>query len=266
MHKGERNKMNIKPAIKYNLNNFRKSLSIYYLVIVLFYIFSLIMGVVVEGQSTMNGTDIIAGGFLFIVGLGSFKDEFHMLIQNGVSRKTTFVAYIMNLGIAAALMTVIELILEAVFSGITSITGIDNVRFGLMFESIYAGRYAGTGVFLRTVETFLWVAALYLALGMLGFFITNLYYRMNKTLKIIVSVGVPSIIFIGFPIVNNFMGNKLVEAGGRLVLFILGYPEGGSPYSSDATPYHMILFCLALFVICGGLAWLLMRRAVTKKL
>ena len=93
---------------------------------------------------------------------------------------------------------------------------------------------------------------------MFGYFITTLYYRLNKAGKIAVSISVPGILIVGLPIFDAVVtGGMIYRAFWRFVAFALGLLSGPNPY------YAMVssLLAVALF---AAFSWMLVRRAVIK--
>ncbi len=67
----------------------------------------------------------------------------------------------------------------------------------------------------------LFAVAFYLAASMFGYFITVLYYRLNKGGKIAVSVGVPAVVFVALPLVGAFVLNNTINEGFKSFSFLL---------------------------------------------
>ncbi len=250
--------MNFKAAHKYQLNEYKKSVMIYYLVVFLVIIFfGVAISIGEEGnfQGT-GGLEMATVIFLFVVGLNSFKETFLMLIQNGISRKTMFLSRIGASGILCTVMMVIDRI---IINGIGKLAG-ENPRFQLVgfYEQAYFERSGELGFLQRNMEGILYTLCFYLASVAVGYFITSAYYRMNKAFKIAVSVGVPVSFFFIMPIVD------LAITEGRISRFI-GYVVGTIFGMDKEHPYNFIVACLISTIVFYGLSWLLIRKAVDKK-
>jgi hypothetical protein len=126
--------------------------------------------------------------------------------------------------------------------------------------NMHYGQVSSFGARMQVLlDSFVWMTFLYLALAMLGFLITTIYYRMGKSLKLIVSVGVPVFLFMVLPYIDNVVFNGAIyEALGRFFRIIWGFANGYNPYVS-------VLSSFITFAVFGGLSFLTMRRATVKK-
>jgi hypothetical protein len=107
-------------------------------------------------------------------------------------------------------------------------------------------------------QQFLWLFVAYCWIMMAGFFITSLYYRMNKGAKIAVSVGVPVLLFYVLPILDFYLlKNALSKALLNFVSFAWGLSNGCNPFIGVAS-------MLVLGAVSAALAWSLVRRVNVK--
>jgi hypothetical protein len=95
---------------------------------------------------------------------------------------------------------------------------------------------------------------LYLGSLTFGYLIAALYYRMNKVLKITVSVGVPCFVFIVVPFIDYTV---TMGATGKSFNKLFDIAFGISSRHS----VNAILTCITVFLIFSALFWLLLRRA-----
>lgn len=253
--------MKLNASIKYQLADSKKSILVFYTVIlsvITLTFFSALKAIdsitVTANVGGIEGATII---FLFIVGLNSFKDNFRMLLQNGVSRKTMFKGFILTSLIIAIGMSLIgNIILQL---GKLMVLVNDKIIFLGMFEELYGQRYIGnsSGFQINLEGTLFWICV-YSTVLMIGYFITVLYYRMNKGGKIAVSVGVPVFLMIGLPIIDLTLIN--VEIYGtmlKIFLFAFGFFNG-------ANPYYGMVTCILIYLLFSVLSWLLIRKAVVR--
>lgn len=250
--------MKFKTSLKYYLSDVSKALIIYYIVI---YALLLIMGISQilfnpQGTGVIGGFEMASIIFIFVAGLNSFKSNFKMLLANGVSRVTMFKSTVVGILPMAGILALVDSINGVVLSSL--------LRFQTMFGQMYGARYAampatfGTQV-QASLEGFLWMFFAYAAVAMLGFFITTLYYRMNKAFKLIVSIGVPVLIFVVLPYVDATLFHGTIFAGIReFIAFTLGFRSGCVPYIAMASNG-------VVFVTLGALQYLAMRRAQIKE-
>lgn len=247
--------MNLKASLKYHLLDNRKAIIIFYIVI-LFVIglaFTFAFSSTVTGDPSLvsiqiAGVDGATMIFLFILGLNSFKERFRMFIQNGISRKTMFVSFILSTAIISVGMALISCFL--VILGKLSVLSNEQISFQGMFEQIY-----GYQTFFKQL---FFLACVYMAVILIGYFITVLYYRMNKGGKIAVSVGVPAFLIAGLPIIDYSLAGGAIN---NTIAFAFTYSFG---LYNGANPYYGMFTCLCTFTLFSGLVWLLMRKAVIK--
>jgi hypothetical protein len=196
---------------------------------------------------SFSGFDAATMIFLFVVGLNAYKSTFHMFSANGISRKTMFTSFVATAAILCVGMALID-----------SINGLIISQF-VNYEPVMQqmmGYNVGTGVSLYGVG-FLYMFFGNLACIMLGYFISTAYYRMNKPLKLIISIGVPVFFFIILPIIDAQLFEGAIYRAIGTVLAICSGRLSGSPYVAMA--------CDVVFAaVVGLLGYLLARRATVK--
>ncbi len=122
--------------------------------------------------------------------------------------------------------------------------------YGVQYKTLTAGNLLMTFVF-DFINCFVSFVS--------GLFIGGLYYRMNKTLKIIVSVGVPVSLFIILPIFVGYMSvaspafNEFITATATKIAEIL------------STPFTSTLGMMAQTAVFIVLSFLLIRKAPIKE-
>jgi hypothetical protein len=110
---------------------------------------------------------------------------------------------------------------------------------------------------LIAAESFVWDAAAYLFAAALGYLITVLFYRMDKAVKVLVSTGVPVLLFVVLPIADTYwMGGRIGKGLAWLINFVLGVNYGGPLFSA------LCLSCLA--ALTAILSWLAVRKTAAK--
>ncbi len=229
--------MKLKQATLYRLNESKLPLMIFYLALggslLLSYTITLFF---TAEEVTISGMEMSSLVFIFCMGLNAFKPFLKMFLQNGISRLTLYVSAIVSLLILSLLCALIDNLLTIVLSGQMNYRG--------LFGTIYQHHF---------IKDLLWTCTCYFMFSGLGFLITNLYYRMNKILKVLVSVSIPLLLFVGLPIFVVFspsfnlwriiwdfflaaMGinlaantfNPMIAIGsftlGAVILFALSYP------------------------------------------
>jgi hypothetical protein len=254
--------MKIKSILKYQLRDYRNIVLVMYLCVYVFAIFIAISNITVHSLSIkgsgsregLGGLELASMVTLFVIGLNSFKPLFKFFTGNGVSRKTLFSGLLLGMGITAAVMALIDTLNALLFSHVMS--------YHSMFQMLYfdtANKDLPSNLLPMLAQQFLWLLFAYLWVMMVGFFITNLYYRMNKSTKIAVSIGVPVSVFYILPLLDQyFLNGVLSRAVTSFAGFAWGFSNGYNPFIGMAS---MFVFA----VINAAFAWLLVHRANVKE-
>jgi peptidoglycan/LPS O-acetylase OafA/YrhL len=243
--------MKIKQAVIYRLKDVRNSLLTFYLVVLACFVFFKIVGSLESvHMSQMNGLEMATIMFLFVLGLFSFRSTFYLFIQNGVSRKTMFYSYIITMLAVSGFMALIDTLAYNLNS---SKRGINS-----LFEQLYSTQYDDELV-VKILVAFVWSLSAYLAFSIIGYFVSTIFYRMNKTLKIIVSVSVPCLLFIALPIVDSYYDGKVTRWISNTFDFFFGTGEQLNPFIS-------VLTCCGISIILGICSYALVKKAVIKRI
>lgn len=251
--------MKFKSAFKYQLSESIRPLIIFYIVIYAIFAFMMISSFILKGKGYIGGfggMETASIIFIFIAGLNSFKSSFHMLLVNGVSRRTMFTSHVTGVLPVAAAMALIDTLNHWVFSSFS--------YYNSLFSYLYEHRYGNGGnlfgtTFQISLEGFLWMFFTYAMMAMIGFFITTLYYRMNKPIKLAVSIGVPVFLFVVLPYMDIVLfSGGMFKAIGTAIAKAFGFLNGSNPYIA-------MLSCTIIFALFGLLSYLLMRRATVKE-
>jgi len=207
-----------------------------------------------NGTYTLGGYEFLTCIFLFIVGISSFKEIFLMMLQNSISRKTMFISKLITiLGMSFAL-AVLDRIIILVGSLLTNIT--ENIEIYGFYDRAFKARMASLNQVLSNLEAIFITIFVYMAVTLTGYFIGVAYYKMNKTLKLIVSIGVPATVFVFLPIFDSmFFGGNLAKFILKAIQFIF----------NGINPYNLLLVCSGVITVCIVLCWLLVRKAVGKR-
>lgn len=249
--------MNIKAGTKYQINEHYKSIRIFYPVVFLVIAFFIVV-ISVNSNSefiTIGGLEWSTMIFLFILGLNSFKESFLMMLQNNISRKTMFASRLLAVLITSSTMAVIDRLIVNVGGIFNDVS--EKFFINGLYEGMFSQRAESLHVITLNLEAILVTIFVYTAAMVVGYFIALLYYRMNKVAKVAVSIGVPSTIFVLLPLLNETVFNgRLFEAFRKIVIFVFG--------GETVNPYNLLLTCVLFIIVCLGLSWLLIRKAVEK--
>lgn len=237
--------MKLKQATLYRLNESKLPLLIFYLAVGGSLLLSLIITLFIPSEEvTIRGMEMSSLVFLFCMGLNAFKPYLKMFLQNGISRLTLFISAIVYLSIISLFCALVDNIFAALFSG--------QINYNGLFGMIYTPNF-----FLEL----LWTFACYFMLSALGFLITNLYYRMNTIVKVLVSVAVPLFIFVGLPILYVFNPSfNLWKVLWDFFLAAMGINLAGGTFNPLMAVFSFMIGAAILF----GASYPFVRRATIK--
>lgn len=244
----------MKSAMIYQISEMKKPLLIYYAIIFFLLLASFLTTEVFlhisANGTTINGIEISSMIFIFVCGLNSFKEPFRMFLQNGLSRKTLFLSYICSLLPVSGVMAIIDTSIGAIGRSLGSYQSAFHEFYRQYFPAVGPGQvFVGFALSLM----------LYTTSALAGYFIASLYYRMNKGLKLLVSIGVPVLLIIVLPIVDMGYANGVISRGlGEILLLASGVKAGYNPL-------YPLGSCIILSSVLAGLTYLLQRRAVIKE-
>ncbi len=254
-------------TIKYHLRDYRNTIiGMYlcvYIICILIFISDSLRGRNLNAVriGSFNGLEIVSAITIFIVGLNSFKENFKFFMVNGISRKTQLVSTAVSLGILSALFAFIDTINSILFRLL--------INLHPLFLQMYAPRY-GIETFKNNLlnfnitpqmlaENFLWLIFLYFFISMIGLSITTLYYRMNRSTKIAVSIAVPLIFFNGIPAIDEFFFQGVIHA------FLVRFAKAAWGFTAGYNPYIAMVSMFLFAAIFGAVTYLLARRAAVRK-
>lgn len=245
--------MKLKNAVRYQAQDLFKATGVYYIVMVCivvltFILKGLISGSFTSGSTTFDGSSVI---FIFVMGLNAFKNPFKMYQQNSISRKTQWTGFVLSAFVLAMVMMLVDSLYPLLLG--------DSLRYVSNYASLYEGfGRAGKVSFVGMMWT--WMS--YFAAISFGYFLTTLYYRMNKVLKVLVSAGVPLLLFVGLPMIELFVPSfNLLTSLLKFIAWAMGIDFTGG---FVMVPWRAVGSFAVISVVCLGFAWLLMRRATLK--
>ncbi|MDF2632786.1 MAG: hypothetical protein K0Q85_1382 [Caproiciproducens sp.] len=251
-------KLQIKTALKYHLSDYRNAVLIMYLCVYLAVIAILVFNANISSSGGLEMASMIT---IFVVGLNSFKENFKFFSANGVSRKTQLCSTIASLGTLSAIFALIDTINGIIFTHV--------MVYRPMLVQAYGPRYGyaldvypySSPVLTAQIlaEDFLWLLCTCFFVSMVGLWITTLFYRMNRGLKIAVGIAVPVLLLNGLPFLDElYFGGAFVKALTNAARAAWGFSGGYNPYIG--------MFSMLVFSgIFAALTFLLARKAAIKK-
>ncbi len=225
---------------KYQLMDFKKSVLVYYSVVIA------LLLVIPFMLNQINGTTINFNGgggsaiMVFVIGLNSFKSSFKFMQANNISRKKFFMGNIISLVTLCGIMASIDYLLGTVLNSLTP------------YESIFHQIYLQN----RFLDKLLWSFTILTLFAVIGWTINMFYYRSNKYMKIMISIApVFLIMFISY--LNRFTDGELIRSISRFLLSAFGV-------SGVLNPYMAVLSFIVATVGISGLIYLLIYKAPIK--
>ncbi|WKY42865.1 hypothetical protein Q5O14_09250 [Eubacteriaceae bacterium ES2] len=256
--------MNMNSMLKYQLNDYKKPILYYYMIFIAIFILSTgSANITINGSESsiqFAGIEFASMIFLFVTGLNSFKDNFFLGIQNGVTRIEMFKTHLLKTAIIAAIMSVADQIILVIGGQIAN--AISALEFSGLMQIGYPEYFLNNGLLSLTLTNLVFKFSLYTAAISIGYFITISFYRMSKKLKTIVSVGIPVTLFMLLPMLDELLYSAgivnipISSRIGNSLLTAMGITAG--------IPLIGCIFFLAVTAIMCTLSWLLLRRATIK--
>lgn len=254
--------MKLKQSIRYQLADFIGPVIVYYGIVVAVHILFFLI------HNCVNANVMYLGGgmsgfsmvFLFICGLCSFHDNLPMHLQNGVSRKTMYIAWLAVTGIVSAVMAAADTVLATLIDLLDlPIWGYGSAN--LFFTLFDLDGLAFGQTLVNTLFSILFSFVL-LALAMtLGYFIVVFFYRLPVKLRIVVGACAGFLLFFGLP------GAKILDTnllGEGLRAFFRQYLEPVLEFIWE-NPFALMGTWAVAAVVLSALSWLLMRRTAVAR-
>ena len=177
-----------------------------------------------------------------------------VLNQNGVSRRSAFLADVAALAVAAVLVAAGVTVIMGAYQ--TVLGGQGRLLITDLYQVIYEGPSAGAGIG-GLVRGAIFSAAVGWMLAALGQFCSALYWRLNKFWTILISVTVPLVLIFGSVPLISWLGTTSAGRAAVEALAAFGQFLAASPWNAAAV-------LLAMGAAFFALSWLLLRRAMIR--
>lgn len=257
--------MKLKQSIRYQLADFIGPVIVYYGIVAAAHVVLFLAWIFTPATIHLGGgLTVFSGLFLFICGLCSFHDNLPMHLQNGVSRKTMYTAWLVVTVIVSAAMAAADTVLATLidFTPLWSVwQGGNDVHLFISCFGLKPLARAGFGE-AAILVLFSWLFSfVLLALAMtLGYFIVVFFYRLPVKLRIVVGACAGFLLFFGVP-------------GLQLVNDALGYPFS---YIAEhylwpledaivASPLLTMGTWAVAAVVLAAVTWLILRRTTVAR-
>ncbi|MBU3075794.1 hypothetical protein [Clostridium estertheticum] len=245
--------MNSFKLAKYNIKSSLKSIIIFYCIFI-----AVLFTTINSTGISISGIEFSSMIFLFVMGLNLFKENFYFSQANNIPRTDYFKSLVITILPIALGMSIIDVILNRIYNiflGGPTIYDMayGNFPHGYNYESIPVWIQNNSIGTLVGTDTFLF--ALYILAFAIGLLITMIFYKCNKTMKILIFLSPIAIEAIGGSVIYNFP--EFGEKSGIFIDNILGI--------STKNSYICVITFIFLFIITMCFVYIIIRRVVVKK-
>lgn len=245
--------MALNRAVRYGIRNYLRSVGVLLLVMLLIPLALWMMMTATGGfNGNFNGYSLSVGIFGLVLGMVGIRENLRMLNQNGVSRRTAFLAELICQAAAAVLVALGVTVLLAVFRSIPGMT--TQLELSDAYQAFYEGESMGPAGYLRMA---VFTAAMGFSLAGVGQFWSVLYWRLSKFWIVTVSIAIPLVLIFGPAALFTAVGDS--DTGWALVRILAAF---GRFFAGSA--WNAVLVFLILAAVSFFLSWLLIRRAVIR--
>ncbi len=259
--------MNTYPSFKYQLYSQKIMILVYYAVFVgmtlLFGSVNLISFHASTDSSVsveigiMSGLSAVTAIMAFVAGWMSFKENFGLALQNGVSRRSLVLGRMCATGAVCLILATADEAVTLVFCLLGKLPRV-RVESISLFQLMYGGDGNWLIIALCSVAFSFF---LLLAASAAGYFFGSLFYRLPGWGKIAVCAGGVFMVFFPIPLLKMLRDRfglqtlyyQLAESLSQTLRFLFG------------SPGHCMVSCLGLFLLFSLFAWLLVRKTPLKR-
>lgn len=260
--------MNLISSIKFKLWLASKTIiSFYAFFIGISLLFTILAVSTSEGTTVSNGMNMASLIMIFVLAVSGFSESFHFGLANSISRKNVFISFILMLVPLSVVMSIIDTLIIFILS-----------RFSYnlpLYALFYTGRYGvelgnGKAIIASSdalmansqfiLENMLWSIFAIILVGMLGYLISVIFYRLGKTGRAVFAFSLPMGLFMVLPAVDFTLFDGEITQG------IFSFASKALGISSSVpNPYIAILTFSIFSIILGVISYLVMRRATIKQ-
>lgn len=247
-------------VMRYNLSDSLRPTAIFFSIYTAFVLLNALLSYLIPGGNTV-GSDMAILIFLFVCGVVGFRYNFFFAMANNISRRDFFLGTalsgVLPSFLSAAVMIVINRLISLFYPMPTLYTLCferERLVFGPDGVAIVA-QSAGKEA-LTLLMSFFFLAVLGFSIYLVGFFISTLFYRMNKLLRMTLWI-VPWLLVVLITLLWPTLPQSFTGGLTRFFAAILGITS-----HSAWPPMGTAMAVALLLTLCG---WLLTRRAVLKK-
>lgn len=242
--------MKIKQMFRWTLEDCRYPLIILYSILMVLYTGFSILTFLLGGDVSFGSLSYSSTIMLFVLGITFCREGLRFSLANGISRRTFFISFLLSMSLLSAIVMLLNSLFTLIFSNFLNMQA-------ELFALLYPGYWKTGNHVMDFLSNGFWTFLLSMLFIILGFFISGVYYRLNRITRILVSVIVPAFFILVLPTVLLIMPVNITrpieEAVSNFFVFLL------------QSPYLMGGCFLLLAVVIGFFSWLLIRRAPIKE-
>lgn len=213
-------------TITYGMKKSLLTICPFYMALISLLILFAIMGAT-QGRSDVGGLGAwdILESMVAVSIVAGFRERFHLFLQNGYSRKSLFIHYLICILCIVLFMAIIEEIIYRIAPSFST-------TYTPAYKSLYGGRYMEDSS-LYMLESLLWHTSLFLATTSIGFLVVTAAYRLSKRWKIVIFGGIPALLMFVLPAISVlFFDDQLGPTIIKGIWRMLGLYEDVNPYVS----------------------------------
>lgn len=217
----------------------------YGIMIAIFILGSILRAMLSQTALNFGDPDVMSSVFVFVIGFCLYKEPFFMGLANGISRRTSFLCFLILSVSLSLVVAICNSVLLPIFSHVVSFQ-ITDIIYGEL----------EMGAWMEQIVRLVISIVMSVMFMQIGYTIGGVYYRMGKVLKGIVSACVPIFFVLLLPIIFTALPEHIQQAIGR---FFAGI---GTFIAS--TPWNLVLVFSGVSLLFAVLGWLLIRRSPIK--
>ena len=252
--------MKLKQSIRYQIEDFFWPVIVYYAVVVVLHVAASLAWMFTPATIHMSGgLSGFSSLFLFICGLCSFHDNLPMHLQNGVSRKTLYTAWLAVTVAVSALMAIVDTVL-ATLIGLMNLPIWDYGSANLFFTLFDLDHLSFGETVVNTLVSIPFSFVVLVFAMSLGYLMVVFFYRLPVKLRIVVGVC------LGFLFFNSTWGIRMLDewVGYRISDFVAAYVWPVTD-AIEASPFLTMGCWLVASAVIAAVTWLILRRTQVRR-
>ena len=239
------------PTLRYLVRSYFRSAAVLLLVLALLPATLVALAYVLAGKADINGTfngySFANGIFGLVLGMAALRENQRVLNQNGVSRRTVFLA---DAAALAAVSVLVAVGATAILAAYQAVLGPDSpVEITDLYQFLYESEGLNPGVLIRVAG--LSALTTWSPAG-LGQLCSALYWRLSRPATVAVSVGAPLALIFAV----NWLGGTATPVKEAILTGI--YRFALFLYRS---PWNLAAVFLTMGAAFFAVTWPLLRRA-----